>query len=478
MKNHVIKRLFRIALVSILLLRIEATLRAQTFTVLHAFSALTNSTNVDGSGPQSTLVVSNNVLYGTTRVGGAGGAGTIFKINTDGSGFSNLYNFTTPSGSPLTNSDGGFMENGVILSSNILYGTARLAGPQGKGTIFSLNADGSGFTNLHGFTGGHDGANPFASMILSSNVLYGTALFGGDNGDGDVFRINTDGSSFTNIHSFTGNNEAFPFAGLVLSSNILYGGTSGFPPFSYGAIFKINTDGSGYQDSYNFTDGNDGAYPNTTMVSSGNMLYGTTLHKGSVDTGTVFSFKLGGTGVTPLHSFTAGSDGAYPFAELVLSNNALFGVTEHGGTDTNGTVYSVNTDSTGFTNYHTFTATSGPLLTNYDGASPRAGLLLFSNVLYGVAMDGGAGGGGTIFSISLQLVNPPSLTMSWSGTNLVLSWPMNFNWYALQSTTNLDSSDGWTDMDPQPSPVDGEYALTNSMSATQQFFRLIQKTPN
>ena len=48
-----------------------------------------------------------------------------------------------------------------------------------------------------------DGADPYAGLILSGNTLYGTTS-GGSWGDGTVFAINTDGIGFTNLHSFTG----------------------------------------------------------------------------------------------------------------------------------------------------------------------------------------------------------------------------------------------------------------------------------
>jgi hypothetical protein len=60
------------------------------------------------------LVLSGNVLYGTAAAGSYGG-GTIFAINTDGTGFTNLYSFTPSSN--RTNSDGvGPTE--LILSGN------------------------------------------------------------------------------------------------------------------------------------------------------------------------------------------------------------------------------------------------------------------------------------------------------------------------------------------------------------------------
>ena len=73
-----------------------------------------------------------------------------------------------------------------------------------------------------------DGANPYAGLILSGNTLYGTANGGGSSGNGTVFAVNTNGTGFTNLHSFTAylvNNSdgAYPEAGLILSGNTLYG---------------------------------------------------------------------------------------------------------------------------------------------------------------------------------------------------------------------------------------------------------------
>src|SRR5450759_1910741 len=72
---------------------------------------------------------------------------------------------------------------------------------------------------------------------------------------------------------------------------------------------------------------------------------------------------------TALHSFN-NSDGASPFAGLILSGNTLYGTAYQGGSSGHGTVFAVNTNGTGFTNLHSFTATFN--YTNSDGANPYA----------------------------------------------------------------------------------------------------------
>lgn len=97
------------------------------------------------------------------------------------------------------------------------------------------------FTNLHSFTGGSDGANPYyAGLVLSGNTLYGTTQNGGSSDDGTVFAVNTAGTGFTNLYNFTGVNDgANPQAGLVLSSNTLYGTAYGGGNSGDGTVFSL-----------------------------------------------------------------------------------------------------------------------------------------------------------------------------------------------------------------------------------------------
>src|ERR1035437_6777005 len=89
---------------------------AQTFTTLHSFNYS------DGNFPVAGLILSGNTLYGTAEVGGSSGDGTVFAVNTGGTGFTNLHSFTAFSSLyPYGNSDGGYPFAGLILSGNTLY---------------------------------------------------------------------------------------------------------------------------------------------------------------------------------------------------------------------------------------------------------------------------------------------------------------------------------------------------------------------
>jgi uncharacterized repeat protein (TIGR03803 family) len=456
---------------------------AQTFNLLHSFSALTNGTNSDGGAPYATLVLSSNTLYGTTYNGGANSNGTVFAVNTDGTGFTNLHTFTARSGLLHTNADGVQCIDGVLLSGNTLYGTTGSGGTAGRGTIFAVNTDGSGFTNLHNFNGNSDGSATIGRLVLSGNTLYGASQTGGSNGVGNIFAINTDGSGYTNLHAFaaysfnTNTEGGQPVAEMVFSGNTLFGTTvlGGF--WGKGSVFRMNMDGTGFTNLHNFTalvsgTNSDGAQPFSGLALAGNTLFGTAFYGGTSSNGTLFRMNTDGSGFTNFHSFTTlingiNSDGANPPGRLFLSGNTLYGTTSAGGSASNGTVFVVNTDGSGFKTLYNFTPTHNG--TNSDGAGPVSGILS-SNVLYGLAHSGGSGSNGTVFSLFI----PPPLTLGLSGTNVVLTWPTNADGFILQSTTNLSIPTAWGPVSPAPTNFNEQYVVTNSRYGGPMFYRLIR----
>ena len=124
-----------------------------------------------------------------------------------------LYTFTG-------GSDGANPNAGVIFdSSGALYGTTVYGGAFNTGTVYKLIPQGQRWTRtvLHSFaesppagTAGTDGVNPFAGVIFdSSGALYGTTVFGGNSGNGTVYKLTppTDGGTLWNetvLYNFTG----------------------------------------------------------------------------------------------------------------------------------------------------------------------------------------------------------------------------------------------------------------------------------
>jgi uncharacterized repeat protein (TIGR03803 family) len=262
------------------------------YTNLHAFNYST-----DGAHLWAGLVLSGNTLYGTASGGGSANfpGGTVFRVDTDGAGFVTLRNFDYASGEP-------FRPRGdLALSGSTLYGTTSEGGSGGWGAVFKVNSDGSGYTVLKNFAGS-DGKNPDAGLVLSGDTLYGTTSLGGTGGSGTIFKISTSGTGFTNLWHFAGTNGASPEE-LVLSGSMLYGTTSAGGLTNSGTVFTINTNGSGFQMLKSFSarvvdpsigasTNADGSGPSGRLLLSGNTLYGTTSAGGPMGKGVVFAFSL------------------------------------------------------------------------------------------------------------------------------------------------------------------------------------------
>jgi len=149
--------------------------------VLHAFQGLS-----DGIAPFGGLISdSAGALYGTTAVGGARNLGTVFELSPSGAGwnYSILYSFTA---------QGAPQDTLVMDAAGNLYGTTYGSASGEYGSVFKLSPSGGGwtYTNLHTFTGGHDGAHPWGSVALDAvGNLYGTTPDGGAYGAGAVWEI-------------------------------------------------------------------------------------------------------------------------------------------------------------------------------------------------------------------------------------------------------------------------------------------------
>jgi uncharacterized repeat protein (TIGR03803 family) len=334
----------------------KASVDGTSYTVLHHFNYTA------GANPYAALLLSGSTLYGTTRLGGSSGWGTVFAMGTNGAGFTLLHQFSAATGTPATNSGGALPHAKLILSASgtTLYGAATSGGKWGNGTLFAVNTDGTGFTNLYSFaaTAGSpgtngDGAMPYGGLILSGNTLYGAAVNGGNSGYGTVFALTTNGLNFTTLHHFGWNSDgAYPRT-MILSGNTLYGTCNSGGTSGNGTVYAVNTSGTGFTNLYQFfgssgplNTNTHGANPFAGLVLSGNTLYGTSLGGGNSGKGTVFAVNTDGSALRSLYHFTAASgsaftnsDGASPRAELVLSGNTVYGTTDRGGGLGYGTVF-------------------------------------------------------------------------------------------------------------------------------------------
>lgn len=447
-------------------LMIGLSTTAQVFTTLHSFNGS------DGADSWGSLVLCSNVLYGTTYEGGAYGHGNVFSIHTDGSGFSDLHDFN--------GDDGALPRGGLVLAGQTLYGTTIYGGPgtdggpvgDYDGVLFSINTDGSGFTNFYNFsqeandyqadtdTNG-DGANPYGQLVLSGGTLYGTTANGGTNGYGTLFAINTNGTGFTVLRHLTADVGGVT-CGMVISSNTLYGTSQG------GALFSLSTNGADFTNFYNFTDD----VVLNPLTLSGDTLYGTATFVTNEESsgGEVFSIQTGGSNFRVLHTFDSTS---ILIAGATPAGDAVYGAKAGLAFNSGGQIFVVNTNGI-FTVLYNFSdlATNGQGgETNSDGDEPSASLILSGNTLYGVSVFGGTNGSGTVYSLGLP---SPVLTLQISDGGAIATWPTNAFGFILQSAPDLTPPVAWTPVPATPIVENGQYEVTNLLAGEQMFFRLTQ----
>jgi len=458
------------AVVAILTLGLRG-LPAQTttnFLVLHTFTAPSGSplANDDGASPLAGLVLSGDSLFGTTADGGSAGFGTVFQVNTDGSDFLTLYNFTDAN-------DGATPMAPLVVADGMLYGTASAGGSSSYGTIFAFDTSGSNFSTLYTFTNGVDGVEPVAGLLLSGSNLYGTTpgTFSGPN-FGTVFMMNTNGSGFSVLHRFSApsslhytNSDGFLLSGpLFLSGGTLYGVATDGGANGYGTLFSMASDGSSFGPTYDFAAASGfplinggGANPQGGVVLSGATLFGAAYDGGVNGWGTVYRYDFASSVFSPLYSFTAGADYQYPQGPLVMSGNMLYGTTP-------ATVFGLSANGTDFTNLFSFPPTSfdgSGDYTNATGFDPNGGLVLAGQTLYGTAQTGGSNGFGTVFAFNQSPAAVP-LTIQQAPGAVILTW--NSSVFSLQSAPTLSGT--FTNVPGAASP------WTNAPTSSQMYFRL------
>jgi uncharacterized repeat protein (TIGR03803 family) len=379
------------AVTALCLLAWQGGTRGQaSYTVLHTFAGYPN----DGGQPSRGLGLiqgPDGTMYGTTFNGGSASFGTVFQIAPDGSSYTVLHSFTNTS-------DGSGPPGLLQTADGTLYGTSAGGGSSLGGTIFQMAPDGSEFAPLYSFGGGPtDGQNPHASLIEGSDgALYGTTYGGGSAGRGTVFKIAPDGTGFTLLHSFTGGptDGEFPRSSLIQApGGTLYGTTPYGGSMNYGTVFQIGSDGTGYTLLRDLTP-IDGGVPLASLIQGPDgTLYGTTAYGGSANAGTAFQMAPDGSGFAVLHNFNV-SDGVSPNANVIRGpDGTLYGTTSDRGPAGGGTIFQMASDGSGFALLHSF---GGP-----DGYNPRAGLLQRADgTLYGTTSDESSLRHGVIFSLS------------------------------------------------------------------------------
>ncbi len=402
-------------------------LAARRVAVVHTFTG-----TPDGIQPMGGLAKGpDGGLYGTTVYGGeygydplsgANGNGTIFRISTNNT-YSVLYSFTHLQ-ADFSNTDGRWPDRTLAIAPDgTLYGVTPYGGSADGGAVFAFApttafaATGMNFTPLHYFA--DVGNDPFGNLpkarpvVAADGSLAGTTQYGGANGLGTLFRMETDGTGFAVLQSFGNAAVAgLPNGNLLATGDgTLYGLTG-----STGAqLYRTAADGTQFSLLHTFDYATEGGFYYAGVIPAptegpGGYLYGVTADGGSGGSGqgAIYRIAHDGSGFSVLHSFgpidsnLANTGGARPRAGLLVGNDGrLYGATQLGGPNGAGVLYRMEVDGSAFTVLYAFSALSRRG-TNRSGAYPT-GDIVFDETgrLCGTAYAGGGSGFGTVYCLKL-----------------------------------------------------------------------------
>ncbi|MBI3512441.1 MAG: T9SS type A sorting domain-containing protein [Bacteroidetes bacterium] len=330
-----------------------------------------------------------HVFYGMTKDGGTYNNGTIFSYDLSNANFSVLYNF---------NDTNGKYPYGSLVQANNgkLYGMAEQGGISNAGTLFSIDPTNLVFTKLHDFNM-FDGWLPSGSLLLASDgKLYGMTKNGGSYTSscnwGNIFVFDPSNGIFTYLYDLALGWTHKPFGSLMQASDgKLYGMTLKGGIYHIGDIFSYDPITGICSGEFNFlqTSGKD-PYGSLIQGNDG-YLYGMTQLGGADSLGNIFLFDpLYGT-LLNLQNFN-GANGKWPRGSLVQNaNGILFGMTQNGGVSNNGNIFSYDPNSSTFTNRFDFNGV--------NGNQPEGTLIMtIDGIFYGMTQLGGTDSLGNIFS--------------------------------------------------------------------------------
>jgi uncharacterized repeat protein (TIGR03803 family) len=341
-------------------------------------------------------------MWGVTTSGGTNGVGTVFSFSLDSLTFTKHHDNTSTEylhGSLTPAPGGNFFGMGIQYSTGdageiykidangnytvvynnggIHFGSLMLASDNNlyviddwlnafRGGIRKVDTEGNSQDVLasifHRFRSDNDGKNPIAAPLEVGEHLYGMAPGGGLYKRGVIYKKTFNGAGFEVIYHFNGINGGNPQGSLTLGADgYLYGLTFSGGINNQGTVFKIKPDGSGFKKLLDFN-GSNGRYPFGDLVLAGNFFYGMTSEGGSTDNGIVFKISADGA-FTKLLDFN-GSNGAIPLGNVTVDAGVLYGMTANGGSNDLGVIFRINSNGTGYTKLYDFSTGGG----NPDGS--------------------------------------------------------------------------------------------------------------
>ena len=371
-----------------------------TPSALHTFSV------IEGQVAPNVTVV-GDMIYGVVDGGTAGlgfDGGFIFKMKNDGTGFEMLKNFVkTGTGGAGSFSQGMSPNSPLVVVDGMIYGTTMLGGTSAQGTVFKLSTNGTGFSVIKSFDGNPQG-HPNSGLTFQGKSLFGSLSVATALDDGGIFRIDTNGLNYGVYASrAVGASPLYPNAPPVVVGNKIYD-TAALSligeDYGPGILWSVTTNDTSFTIMKSFPDNVLGSTP-TEVTEDGGWLYGVSDSVSAFSRGSVYRVKTDGTGFQTLYAFSETNNAGYkPVSGLTVMEGMIYGATELGGANNGGALYRMAVDGTGFSVIGSFSAGSGNPRNPY-------GLAVTADALIGAA-NSDSTGVSTLFKLAVPAVAQPN----------------------------------------------------------------------
>lgn len=283
-----------------------------------------------------------------------------------------------------------FLSSLNSVAQQKIWGLTSTGGSSGKGTVFTLEPDGSNLQVVHEFKTPVAGYKPVFPKLLEADngKLYGLTSEGGSFNVGVLFEYTPATNQYIVKANFDWDNGAYPQGSLLQASDgLLYGMTSMGGANAYGVIFTYAIETEQFSVVHNFSYPLQGGRGSLIEVSPG-VLYGmsNSVANGS---GQIFSYNTQTGEAIKRHDLEYYASGSAPTGDLYkASNGNLYGMTPFGGSNGYGVLFEYNLEDQTLKKLHDFGLHDSGLFS--PGARPYGNVIeLPGQKLYGVTHTGG-----------------------------------------------------------------------------------------
>jgi uncharacterized repeat protein (TIGR03803 family) len=289
-----------------------------------------------------------------------------------------------------------------LRSDGNFYGTSLNI----MGTVFKITPTGT-FTTLYSFCSQPDcpdgQALSHALIQAKDGNFYGVTDMGGSNDQGTAFKLSL-GGALTTLHSFCSQPDCadgYQATGLMQATDgNFYGTTYVGGANGSGTFYTLTSEGT-LTTLYNFCSQvycSDGSSPMQLVQGTDGNFYGAALQGGPLNYGTIYRITSEGV-LTTLYTFCSlpnCADGKWPISPIQASDGNFYGVTVEGGANGYGTVYKI-TPAGALTTLYNFCSQPNCA----DGRQPLRSLIQASDGnLYGATGGWSSDVAGTLFKIT------------------------------------------------------------------------------